>query len=92
MSPLEAIFVSIPPKTGKNVLQPPPPPPIVERVIQVEMSWAIKKVLSYLAEKAQYVVATKKVHCHERMENHYEEIYVIQVVGASDTKQVFSLY
>ena len=48
-------------------------------------------MLSYLAEKAQYVVATKKVHCHERMENHYEEIYVIQV-GASDTKQVFSLY
>ena len=27
----------------------------------------IKKVLSYSAEKVSIVVATKKVHCHERM-------------------------
>ena len=37
-------------------------------------------------KKHSIVVATKKVHCHERMENQYEEIYVI--VGTSNTKQV----
>ena len=33
-------------------------------------------------------VATKKVHCHERMENQYEER---NIVGTSNTKQVFSV-
>ena len=32
MSPVEAIFVPFPPKTGTNLLHLRPPPPIVERV------------------------------------------------------------
>ena len=41
-------------------------------------------------KKHNIVLATKKVHCHERIENQYEEIYVIGTT--SNTKQVFSLY
>ena len=46
-------------------------------------------MLSYSAEKAQYSsIATNNVHCHERMENQYEEI---NIVGTYNTKQVFSV-
>ena len=44
------------------------------------------KVLNSLAEKAQYsVVATKNVHCQERMENQYEEV---NIIGTSSTKKL----
>ena len=32
MSPVKAIFVPIPPRTGTNMLHPRPPPPFVELV------------------------------------------------------------
>ena len=51
---------------------------------------AIKKVLSYSAEKAQYSSSNKKVHCHdERMENEHEET---NIVGTSNTKHRCSPY
>ena len=36
MSPVGAIFVPFPPRTGTKMLHPrPPPPPIVERVLRI---------------------------------------------------------
>ena len=56
MSPLGAIFVPFPPKTGTSLLHPPPPPPTVERVVGCKSDY---EVLASL-ETVETVVRTQK--------------------------------